>query len=216
MSASPGSPLPTEKTHMHLLLMGPPGAGKGTQAALLAAHYKIPAISTGDIFRTIRSADTPLGRRVRDIMASGGYVTDDITNAIVADRLNQDDCRDGFLLDGYPRTIDQVRSLDALLGSGMRALDAVVALQTDTDELVARLRRRAGTDSRTDDDEPTIRVRQQIYAEQTAPLLAIYHDRGVLLRVNGLGSVDAVSSRLFALLEHHLQRPRAKAATPMP
>lgn len=198
---------------MHLLLMGPPGAGKGTQAALLAARYTIPAVSTGDIFRTMRSADTPLARQVRGSMASGGYVTDDITNAIVANRLSQDDCRDGFLLDGYPRTLDQVRTLDALLSGQMKAIDAVVALEADTDELVARLLRRAGTDSRTDDDEPTIRIRQQMYADQTASLLTLYHDRGLLLRVNGLGPIDAVTSQLFTALEHHLQRPTRQAAT---
>jgi adenylate kinase len=191
---------------MHLLIMGPPGAGKGTQAARLATRYRIPAISTGDIFRAMRTADTPLAHQVRTIMASGGYVTDDITNAIVADRLNQPDCREGFLLDGYPRTLDQVRTLDALLGTEMKSIDAVIALHADVDEVVTRLLLRAETEGRSDDDEPTIRVRQQIYAEQTAPLLAVYRERGLLIDIDALGSVEAVSSRLTAGLERHLTR----------
>jgi adenylate kinase len=198
---------------MQLLIMGPPGAGKGTQAVSLAARYQIPAISTGDMFRAMRTADTDLARQVCDIMAAGGYVTDEITNAIVADRLTQPDCGTGFLLDGYPRTLDQVHSLDALLDGAGASLDAVVALHADIEELVTRLLLRATSSGRSDDDEPTIRIRQQTFHDQTAPLLAVYRERGLLVEVDGLGEVDDVTARLAAALEQHLVHRRA-AATP--
>ncbi len=186
---------------MRLLIMGPPGAGKGTQAALIGAHYKIPAISTGDIFRGLQTADTPLAEQVRSIMASGGYVSDEITNQIVAERLAEADCEPGFLLDGYPRTPAQVDTLDAALAVAGTPLNAVISLQADTDEVVARLLKRAQSSGRTDDNEETIRVRQQVYADQTAPLLDVYRDRGLLVEVDGLGEIDEVSARLFAALD---------------
>ena len=122
---------------MRLLIMGPPGAGKGTQAKRIAEHYRIPAISTGDIFRAMKHADTPLARQVRAIMESGGYVSDEITNEIVQDRLAQGDCATGFLLDGYPRTLQQVQTLDDYLAETERPLDAVISLLADIDEVVA-------------------------------------------------------------------------------
>jgi adenylate kinase len=186
---------------MHLLIMGPPGAGKGTQAGRIGARYEIPAISTGDMFRAMRDADTPLARQVQEIMASGGYVPDEVTNAVVADRLVADDCAKGFLLDGYPRTLDQVSFLDGVLKEADCELDAVVSLSVDADELVARLTRRSATDGRADDSPEAIRKRQQVYADQTAPLLDVYRDRGLLVEVDGLGEVDDVTSRLFAALD---------------
>ena len=186
---------------MFLLIMGPPGAGKGTQAKRIGEHYAIPAISTGDIFRAMRSLDTPLAKQVQQIMASGGYVSDEITNEVVATRLADADCGSGFLLDGYPRTLQQVEYLDAQLGQIGRPLDAVISLVADTDEVVGRLLKRAQTDGREDDTEDTIRARQQIYVEQTAPLLEVYRDRGVLIEVDGLGPIDEVSERLFAALD---------------
>ena len=186
---------------MRLLIMGPPGAGKGTQAKRIAEHYGIPAISTGDIFRAMKNADTPLARQVRAIMESGGYVSDEITNEIVKDRLAQPDCQTGFLLDGYPRTLQQVRTLDDYLAETDRPLDAVISLLADTDEVVARLLRRAAIDGRSDDNEETIRVRLQVYADQTAPLLEVYRSRGLLVEVNGLGEIDEVSERVFAALD---------------
>ena len=197
---------------MQLLIMGPPGAGKGTQAALLASRYQIPAISTGDMFRAMRTADSPLAAQVRDIMASGGYVTDEITNAIVADRLDQPDCDAGFLLDGYPRTLDQVRTLDALLASGSRRIDAVIALHAGIDELLARLLLRAGTESRSDDDEATIRVRQQVYTDQTAPLLDVYRERGQVVEIDAFGPIETVSARLAAALDHHVNSSSSSGA----
>jgi adenylate kinase len=186
---------------MQLVIMGPPGAGKGTQATLIAEHYGIPAISTGDMFRAMKTADTPLARQVREIMESGGYVSDEITNAIVADRLGNSDCESGFLLDGYPRTLQQVQTLDDYLAETTRPLNAVISLVADVDEVVARLLRRAVIDGRSDDNEETIRVRLQVYAEQTAPLLDVYRSRGVLVEVNGHGEVQEVSKRIFAALD---------------
>jgi adenylate kinase len=194
---------------MRLLIMGPPGAGKGTQASRIAEHYRIPAISTGDIFRAMKHADTPLARQVREIMESGGYVSDEITNEIVKDRLARPDCQQGFLLDGYPRTLRQVQTLDDYLAETNRPLDAVISLLADTDEVVARLLKRAAIDGRSDDNEETIRVRLQVYTEQTEPLLDVYRSRGVLVEVNGLGEIDEVSERVFAALEAHREERQA-------
>ena len=194
---------------MRLLIMGPPGAGKGTQATRIAEHYRIPAISTGDIFRAMKHADTPLARQVREIMESGGYVSDEITNEIVKDRLARPDCQQGFLLDGYPRTLQQVQTLDDYLAETNRPLGAVISLLADTDEVVARLLKRAAIDGRSDDNEETIRVRLQVYAEQTEPLLDVYRSRGVLVEVNGLGEIDEVSERVFVALEAHREERQA-------
>jgi adenylate kinase len=199
---------------MRLLIMGPPGAGKGTQAKRIAEHYRIPAISTGDIFRAMKHADTPLARQVRAIMESGGYVSDEITNEIVKDRLAQNDCAAGFLLDGYPRTLQQVRTLDDYLAETDRPLDAVISLLADVDEVVARLLKRAEIDGRADDNEETIRVRLQVYAEQTEPLLEVYRSRGLLVEVDGLGPIDEVSERVFAALDAHRQRRTAELLEP--
>jgi adenylate kinase len=193
---------------MRLLIMGPPGAGKGTQAGLIAEHYKIPAISTGDIFRAMKTAQTPLADQLRAIMDSGGYVSDEITNAIVAARLAEPDCEHGFLLDGYPRTVAQVGALDKELSSG-RQLDGVISLQADVDEVVARLLKRAQIEGRSDDNEDTIRVRLGVYAEQTAPLLEIYRARDILVEVDGLGSIDEVSERVFDALDNLGPNPAA-------
>ena len=195
---------------MQLVIMGPPGAGKGTQAKLIAEHYEIPAISTGDIFRAMKTADTPLARQVREIMESGGYVSDEITNAIVADRLAQPDCNPGFLLDGYPRTLQQVQTLDDYLAESERPLNAVISLLADIEEVVARLLRRAVIDGRSDDNEETIRVRLQVYAEQTEPLLDVYRARDLLVEVDGHGEVQEVSERIFAALEARGERRTAE------
>jgi adenylate kinase len=184
---------------MRLLIMGPPGAGKGTQAKLIGEHYGIPAISTGDIFRAMKTATTPLAGQIREIMASGGYVSDEITNQIVAERLGESDCSDGFLLDGYPRTVAQVGSLDEQLAD--TPIDGVVSLIADEDEVVARLLARAQIEGRVDDNPDTIRVRLRTYTEQTAPLIDIYRQRGLLVEVDGLGEIDDVSTRLFAALD---------------
>jgi adenylate kinase len=187
-------------TGTRLLLIGPPGAGKGTQAAILATTYNIPAISTGDIFRANVKNETPLGLEVKAIMARGEYVPDTLTNAIVADRLREADATGGFLLDGYPRTIDQVNELDRILSEDGTALDAVVLITADTDEVVARLLKRAEIEGRADDTEEVIRHRMSVYQEQTAPLIETYAARDLVVEVDGLGAVEDVTARIVSAL----------------
>lgn len=185
---------------MRLVLMGPPGAGKGTQAAVISGILGVPHVSTGDIFRANVSQGTALGLEARRYMDAGEYVPDGVTNAMVRDRLSQEDCRPGFLLDGYPRTVEQVGELAAMLRSDGLSLDAVVELAVDIDEVVARLVLRAAEQGRSDDSEDVIRRRLEVYTEQTAPLLALYADQGLLVRVDGLGEVGEVTDRIVAAL----------------
>ena len=185
---------------MRVVLMGPPGAGKGTQASILANVLGVPHISTGDIFRANVSQGTPLGVEAKRYMDAGEYVPDGVTNAMVRDRLSSDDCRPGFLLDGYPRTVEQVGELAAMLRSDSLALDAVLELTVDMDEVVARLVKRASEQGRSDDTEDVIRRRLEVYFEQTAPLTSMYADQGLLVRVDGLGSIEDVSARIGAAL----------------
>ena len=186
---------------MRLIILGPPGAGKGTQAKKIAEHYGIPAISTGDIFRSNVADETSLGLKVKEILDTGGLVPDGLTNDLVRARLSEPDAQEGFLLDGYPRTVDQVRELDSILEEQGHPLEEVLELTVDTDEVVARLLKRAETDGRSDDTEEVIRKRQQVYAEQTAPLVDIYRERGLLVQVDGLGDIDEVSERIYAALD---------------
>jgi adenylate kinase len=186
---------------MRLIILGPPGAGKGTQAGRIAESFGIPAISTGDIFRANIKNETDLGRQVKDILASGGYVTDEITNAIVRDRLFEDDAEKGFLLDGYPRTSAQVDALDAILAEHGHELEAVLELTVDEDAVVSRLLKRAEIEGRADDTEEVIRERQAIYRRETAPLTEVYAGRGLLVQVDGMGSVDEVFARISIALE---------------
>lgn len=186
---------------MRLLIVGPPGAGKGTQATRLAAHYGVPTISTGDIFRSNIDRRTPLGVQVKEILDTGGYVADEITNVMVRGRLAEDDAAAGFLLDGYPRTKAQVDELDAILAESGLALDAVAELVVDREEVVARLVLRAETDGRTDDSEEVIRKRQDLYHHETAPLIETYQQRGLVVQVNGLGEVDEVATRLVSAID---------------
>jgi len=194
----------SENTQIRLLIVGPPGAGKGTQAARIVERYGVPWISTGDIFRANIKAGTQLGQRVTAIIEAGKLVPDDLTNEIIADRLQHEDVADGFLLDGYPRTVDQAHALDRVLQADARKLDAVVLLEVDTDVVVSRLLGRAETEGRVDDTEEVIRHRQDVYAEQTKPLIELYETRGTLVTVDGLGTVDEVTERIFAALDAKL------------
>ncbi len=183
-----------------LLIVGPPGAGKGTQSAHLLATFSIPAIATGDIFRQNIREQTPLGIEVKAIVDAGDYVPDSLTNALVSSRLAEEDARDGFLLDGYPRTLDQVSYLDELLAKKGQPLDAVIQLVADEEGVVSRLRKRAIDKGRTDDAEDAIRHRQQVYARETIPLIAVYGERGLLIAVDALGDIDDVSTRIVEAL----------------
>jgi len=194
---------------MRIILMGPPGAGKGTQAKVVAARLEIPAISTGDIFRANVSEGTPLGLEAKRYMDAGDYVPDEVTNGMVRGRIAESDARNGFLLDGYPRTVAQVAELDAMLESSGHAIDAAVVLTVDEDELVQRLLTRAKIEGRADDTEDVIRKRQNVYNEQTAPLLEVYAGRGLLVEVDGMGEVAEVTDRVFA----ELDRVRGEAAS---
>ncbi|MCJ1715631.1 adenylate kinase [Microbacterium sp. M1A1_1b] len=183
-----------------LIIVGPPGAGKGTQAGRIAESFGIPAVSTGDIFRKNVTEGTPLGVQAKAIMDAGDYVPDSLTNELVKSRLQEPDAETGFLLDGYPRTVGQVEYLDALLSEQGTGIDAVIRLVADQDELVGRLLKRAEQQGRSDDNEDTIRRRQQVYVEQTAPIVDAYQQRGLVVEVDGLGAIDEVGDRIQSAL----------------
>ena len=185
---------------IRLLLIGAPGAGKGTQAERLANIFKIPAISTGDIFRHNVKNETELGKQAKAFMDRGEYVPDSLTNDLVRDRLSQSDAIEGFLLDGYPRTGDQVEELDSILAAQGTKLDVVVQLTADTDEVVRRLLNRAIEQGRADDTEDVIRRRLEVYEEQTAPLISVYAQRGLVVMIDGLGEVAEVTDRIIEAL----------------
>lgn len=186
---------------MRLIIMGPPGAGKGTQAKFIAEHFGIPAISTGDIFRANVSQGTPLGVEAKRYMDAGEYVPDEVTNRMVRNRIDEPDAVKGFLLDGYPRTLAQVEELDGMIRFTGHRLDAVVCLTVDQDEIVERLLQRAQVEGRADDTEDVIRRRQEIYVEQTAPLIEVYKERGIVHEIDGMGAVEDVTKRVFEALD---------------
>ncbi|WP_216666273.1 adenylate kinase [Actinomyces faecalis] len=183
-----------------MVLLGPPGAGKGTQAARISERLGIPAISTGDIFRANVAGETELGKQAKKYMDAGEYVPDSVTNAMVKDRLAADDAAQGFLLDGYPRTEAQVHELDAMLAEAGLALDVVLEITADAEVVVQRLLKRATEQNRADDTEPVIRRRLEVYAEQTEPLAALYDSKGLLVRVDGIGEIDEVTERIMSAL----------------
>ena len=190
-----------------LLLIGTPGAGKGTQAQRLSETFDIPAISTGDIFRLNVKNETELGKQAKAFMDRGEYVPDSLTNELVRDRLSHVDATDGFLLDGYPRTADQVEELDDILAEKNQQLDAVVMLSADVDEVVRRLLNRAIEQGRADDTEEVIRHRLDVYEEQTAPLISVYAARDLVITVDGLGEVAEVTKRIVdALAERGISK----------
>ena len=181
-----------------LLIMGPQGSGKGTQAARIAEALGIPAISTGDIFRANIKGDTELGRLARSYSDRGELVPDEVTNAMVRDRLAAQDTAAGFLLDGYPRNAAQVEELDAILAERGTPLQAVVALDVPRAELLERIAQRAVAEGRSDDTAEAIERRLAVYEEQTAPLLDAYRERGILLDVVGVGDVEEITTAILA------------------
>lgn len=212
---------------MNLILLGPPGAGKGTQAKMLVDCYGIPQISTGDILRAAVKAGTPMGLKAKSFMDAGGLVPDDVVVGIVRERLQQDDCRAGFILDGFPRTVPQADALGEALTELERPLDAVISLAVDVEVLVERLAGRrtcrdcgngyhvafappgasgicdacgGSLQQRDDDREETIRRRLDVYNEQTSPLIAYYRKSGLLSEVDGMLSMDAVREKVLAIL----------------
>jgi len=212
---------------MRLVLVGPPGAGKGTQAQFISAHLSVPQVSTGDIFRANVSQGTPLGKQAREYMEAGDLVPDDVTVAMVHDRLSEEDARKGFLLDGFPRNVPQAKTLAGLLLDMGTTLDVVLELVVDDDEVVRRLSGRrtcrrcghswhvdfdpptvegacdncGGELFQRDDDQPeTIRHRLEVYYVQTAPLVGFYAEQGILVGIDAMGPVDDVTDRAVASL----------------
>jgi adenylate kinase len=194
-----------------LLIVGPQGSGKGTQGVRIAEAFAIPVVSTGDVFRANVAAQTPLGQQVKAIIEAGDLVPDALTSEIVRDRLSQADAVGGFLLDGYPRNLGQVGDLDAFLSGRDQALDAVIELQVPRAESVDRLTRRAFEQGRTDDTEEVIANRLAIYERETAPILDVYRERGIVDEIDGVGSLDEITDRIVAALEARGLARRAAA-----
>ena len=183
-----------------LLIVGPQGSGKGTQGVRIAESYGIPVVSTGDIFRANIKEGTPLGQQVTAILDKGDLVPDELTSEIVRDRLSQDDAAQGFLLDGYPRNTAQVVHLESFLAEKGEALDAVILLDVPREESVERLTVRATEQGRSDDTPEAIGHRLDIYERETAPILEVYGAKGIVDRIDGVGSLDEITERIFAAL----------------
>jgi adenylate kinase len=183
---------------MRLILLGPPGAGKGTQAKILVEDYGIPQLSTGDILRAAIAARTPLGLEAKAIVDRGDLVSDTIVNGIISERLDAEDCKPGFILDGFPRTIAQAEALEDMLIEKDMSLDAVIEIKADADVLVERVvnRARESGGARADDNEEVLRKRLAVYSEQTAPLVAFYTARGLLKPVDGMAPVEEVTASI--------------------
>jgi adenylate kinase len=179
-----------------LLLLGAPGAGKGTQAQRLVQALGVPQISTGDMLRAAVAAGTEVGRRAAAVMERGELVSDDIVVGVARERLAEADAREGFILDGFPRTVAQAEALDRILAESGVRLERCIALVVDEEAVVGRLLKRAEIEGRADDDEETIRHRMKVYREQTEPLVAHYGALGVLVEVDGMGSVEDVARRI--------------------
>jgi adenylate kinase len=184
-----------EAPSARVVLLGPPGAGKGTQAQVLSRRLAVPAISTGEMLREAVADGSELGGKVREILASGSLVDDGTMAEVVRDRLRRPDARQGFLLDGYPRTLPQAETLEGILGKADRELDAVLLVAVPEEELVRRTLLRG----RADDREEVIRERLRVYREKTAPLIGYYRDRGLLREIDGNRSVDEVTAQMLGI-----------------
>jgi len=184
---------------MNLILLGPPGAGKGTQAKRLEETYGIKQLSTGEMLREAVASGSELGREAKQIMDAGDLVPDSVMIRMISERVDQDDCRNGFILDGYPRNVAQAEALDAMLAEKGLAIDHVVEFQVDEDAMVARIVKRAAEEGRSDDNEETLRKRLDVYRRQTAPIIPHYRGKGALKTVDGMASMDAVTGQLKAI-----------------
>ena len=184
-----------------LLIVGPQGSGKGTQGVRIADAFGVPAISTGDMFRAAVAAGSDLGNQVKALIEAGNLVPDELTSAVVAERLAQDDAANGFLLDGYPRNLGQVADLDAFLAARDEKIDAVIELNVPREESISRLTQRAREQGRTDDTEEVIANRLGIYERETAPILDVYRERDVVDTIDGVGTLDEITERIVAALE---------------
>lgn len=182
---------------MRIILLGAPGSGKGTQAERIVEKYGMPHVSTGDLLRAEVAAGTPLGNQAKEIMEAGGLVSDEIMLGMIEERLGQDDVVNGFMLDGFPRTLPQAESLDALLARLGQPVDVVIFFNVDYGEIMQRLLAR----KRADDNEETIRKRLEVYEAQTAPLIDYYKSKGNLRTVQGTGEIDAITRRIFTVLD---------------
>ena len=187
-------------TPPRLLIIGPQGSGKGTQGQRIAETFRIPAVSTGDVFRANVKEGTPLGLQVKAIIDAGDLVPDELTGAIVRDRLSQDDAAAGFLLDGYPRNIGQVGDLDAFLDERDEPLTGVIELSVPREESIRRIAQRAAEQGRADDNDESIAKRLAIYESETAPILDVYRERGVAFEIDGIGTLDEVFERIITAL----------------
>ncbi|MCR2802251.1 MULTISPECIES: adenylate kinase [unclassified Microbacterium] len=187
-------------TTPRLLIVGPQGSGKGTQGVRIAQSLGIPVISTGDVFRANVKAGTELGKQVQAIIEAGNLVPDELTSAIVRDRLAQDDAAGGFLLDGYPRNLGQVADLDAFLSGRDEELTGVIELSVPREESISRLTLRAAEQGRTDDTEDVIAHRLSIYERETAPILDVYRERGIVDTIDGVGTLDEITERIRVAL----------------
>jgi adenylate kinase len=186
---------------MRIVLLGAPGSGKGTQAALLKDHFNIPHISTGVLLREAASAGTPLGLEAKAIMDRGELVPDDVMLSLIEERLALPDAKDGFILDGYPRNLAQAHALESLLERMEQPVEEAVLIEIDPENVIGRIRKRAAEEGRSDDTVETFRNRVRVYGEQTAPVAGFYAERGLLTRVLGEGSIEEVLQRIKGILQ---------------
>ncbi|WP_400996186.1 adenylate kinase [Agromyces sp. GXQ0307] len=202
----------THTASARFLIVGPQGSGKGTQGVLVAEAFGVPQVATGDIFRENVKGGTELGKRVQAIIEAGDLVPDELTSELVRDRLAQADAAAGFLLDGYPRNRGQVDDLEAFLSGRGESLDAVIELVVPREESITRLRQRAIDQGRTDDTEEIIANRLAIYERETAPILDVYREHDLVVRIDGVGTLDEVTERIFAALAERGLRPNGSGA----